>query len=555
MTVAKQTQVLIEYIQKGDLTPHQAIGMTKDILFNNSNILYNLRCEPVFNEASPATKQLTFNQRTEPETLQEPIPIPMPQHPNTASVLQDPVLASFPVNKSASPHESPSFPPPPKASQVYDVALYDAFMKQNPNTKFVYVQWLDYMATMRVRIVPIKEFGRMIREGDRIGISQGNTGTLQNDGLTPVVNTTGQIFIEPDLRSLRRTHKRDSLVAATVMSYWRSEDGKPLGECPRHSLESLISNLQYNCNTTLLCGFEVEVTFLARSTNTDQPYEPLTKTHAWSTLSPEQWLQMPFLTEIVSSLEEMGIDMQQFHAESGPGQYEFILPPQPPLPAVDTLIQTRQVIAQIAATHGFRATLHPKPFESIGTAAHVHISLSPPDRDMEFFVGGVLKHLPSLCAFMMPEAVSYGRVVDDQWTGGTWVSWGTQNRETPLRRIKDGRWEVRCLDGMANLYIAIAAIIAAGLLGLSAGETEFAHKDLPYNPSKLDEEGRMQFGVMEKMPTSIEEALNALQADSELNEAMAHGLVRDFVVMKDSEQTMLERMSEAEKRVWLIERY
>jgi glutamine synthetase len=529
--------------------------MTKDILFNNSNILYNLRYEAIFNETLPATKQLTFNQRMEPETMQEPIPIPMPQHPNTASVLQGPTSASLPANRSTSPYEPSSFPPPPKASQVYDIAVYDAFMKQNLNIKFVYVQWLDYMATMRTRIVPIKEFGRMIREGDRIGVSQGNTGTLQNDGLTPVVNRTGQIFIEPDLRSLCRTHKKNSLVAATVMSYWRSEDGMPLDECPRHSLETLISNLQYNCNTTLLCGFEIEVTFLSRSTNNDQPYEPLTKTHAWSTLSPEQWLQMPFLAEIVSSLEEMGIDIQQFHAESGPGQYEFILPPQPPLLAVDTLIQTRQVIAQIAATHGFRATLHPKPFEGIGTAAHVHISLHPPDRDMQFFAGGVLRHLPSLCAFTMPEAVSYSRVVDDQWTGGTWVSWGTQNRETPLRRIKDGRWEIRCLDGMANMYFVLAAIIAAGLLGLSTGETEFAQKDLPYNPSKLDEEGRAQFGVMEKMPSSIEEALDALRADSELNEAMAHGLVRHFVVMKESEQRMLERMPEAERRAWLIERY
>jgi glutamine synthetase len=529
--------------------------MTKDILFNNSNMLYNLQCEAVFNEISPVTKQITFNPRTEPEELQEPIPIPMPQHPNTASVLQDPALGPLPVNRSAPPYEPTSFPPPPKSSQFYDIARYDAFMKQNPDIKFVYVQWVDYMATMRARIVPIKEFGRLIREGERIAVTKGCTGILQNDGLTPVVNTTGQILIEPDLRSLRRTHKKDSLVAATVLSYWRSKDGTPLDECPRHSLESLISNLQYNYDTTLLCGFEIEVTFLSRSTNADQPYEPLTKTHAWSTLSPEQWLQLPFLAEIVLSLEEMGIDIQQFHAESGLGQYEFVLPPQPPLAAVDTLIQARQVIAQIAAVHGLRATLHPKPFEGIGTAAHAHMSLHPPDRDMQFFVGGVLRHLASLCTFTMPEAESYGRVVDDHWCGGTWVSWGTQNRETPLRRIEDGRWEIRCLDGTANMYIALAAIIAAGLVGLSTGETEFDHKDLPYNPSRLDEEERAQFGIVKKMPASIEEALDALRTDTELNEAMAHGLVHDFVVMKQSEQKMLGKMPEAERRVWLIERY
>ena len=148
---------------------------------------------------------------------------------------------------------------------------------------------------------------------------------------------------------------------------------------------------------------------------------PLTKTHAWGTLTPEQWLQLPFLSEIVLALEDMGIEVQQFHAESGPGQYEFVLPPHPPLLAIDTLLQARQVIAQIASLHGLRATLHPKPFEGIGTAAHAHISLHPPERDMQFFVGGVLKHLPAICAFSMPEEISYERVTENSWTGGTWV--------------------------------------------------------------------------------------------------------------------------------------
>jgi glutamine synthetase len=138
-------------------------------------------------------------------------------------------------------------------------------------------------------------------------------------------------------------------------------------------------------------------------------------------MTPEQWLQLPFLSEIVLALEEMGIEVQQFHAESGKGQYEFVLPPQPPLRAVDTLIQARQVIAQIASLHGLRATLHPKPFEGATTAAHAHISLDPPEKHMQFFVGGVLQHLPAICAFTMPEEVSYGRIVDDSWTGGTWV--------------------------------------------------------------------------------------------------------------------------------------
>lgn len=550
-------EVLVEYVQKGDLTPHQAIAMTKDILFNNSNNLYDLRYEAVFEETiQEVPKQIAYDQKSTVQSSYRPASTPPPPSgPGLASraATIDPSTARPP-----SPY-SPSFPPPPKVPKVYDIELFDKFEKQNPGVKFVYVQWLDYMATVRARIVPMKEFSRMIRTGQRIGISQGNTGTLQNDALTPVVNTTGQIYVEPDLRSLRRTHNKDPLPSATVLSYWRSESGDAIRECPRNNLATLINSLQYTHATTLLIGFEIEVTFLSRNRdNASQPYSPLTKTHAWGTLTPEQWLQLPFLSEIVLALEEMGIEVQQFHAESGQGQYEFVLPPSPPLLAVDTLIQARQVIAQIASLHGLRATLHPKPFEGIGTAAHAHISLSPPDRDMSFFVGGVLAHLPAICAFTMPEAVSYGRVVDDHWTGGTWISWGTQNRETPLRRVTSGRWEIRCLDGLANMYFALSAIIAAGLLGLSSAtqnQADFPQRDVPVNPSTLDEAGRAHYGITQKMPATIDEALAALANDGVLNEALAPGLVQDYLAMKDSEQKMLEGMDERERRVFLIERY
>ncbi|KAF2033340.1 developmental protein-like protein fluG [Setomelanomma holmii] len=564
-------ELLLEYIEKGDLTTFQAIAMTKDILFNNSNVLYDLHFKATFDEIVRETpKQLTYNTKAAPASpsLASGVP-PIPPAGSTSQ----PATPGPLDPRTGSPYETvpPAFPPPPTAPKVYETQLFDDFIKKNPDTKFIYVQWLDYMATIRSRIIPIKEFARMVREGVPIGISQGNTGTLQNDGLTPAVNTTGQIYIEPDLRSLRKTHNQDPLPSATVLSYWRSESGIPLPGCPRNALETLINDLQYTHAITLLVGFEIEVTFLSRnntpknpftSTTTTQqdtpdPFTPLTTTHAWGTMSPEQWLQLPFLSEIVLALDAMGIEIQQFHAESGPSQYEFILPPLPPLLAIDTVIQARQVIHQIAALHDLRATLHPKPFgdRGAGTAAHAHVSLHPPERDVQFFVGGVLQHLPALCAFTLPAEESYARVVDDAWTGGTWVAWGTQNREVPLRRIKNGRWEIRCLDGIANPYLSMAAIIAAGLLGLQSGVQDFAERDVQVNPSTLDDEGRKQYGVVRKMPASLGEAVEDLKGDGSLVEALGHEVVGSYVVMKNSEQKMLGKMGEGERRVWLIERY
>lgn len=108
------------------------------------------------------------------------------------------------------------------------------------------------------------------------------------------------------------------------------------------------------------------------------------------------------------------------------------------------------------------------------------------------------------------------------------------------------------------MYFALSAIIAAGLLGLSSAtqnQADFPQRDVPVNPSTLDEAGRAHYGITQKMPATIDEALAALANDGVLNEALAPGLVQDYLAMKDSEQKMLEGMDERERRVFLIERY
>ncbi|KAF2272443.1 glutamine synthetase/guanido kinase [Westerdykella ornata] len=492
-------ELLTEYVQQGELTPHQGINLTKDLLFNNSNFLYRLGYQADFKEMEEPPKTLAW--RSQVESPIQPTPL------HTRPTFLDPGVGK---------QESPTFPPPPKKPQVYDVELFEDFIKANPTTKFIYVQWLDYMATIRARILPIKEFERMIRAGDRISISQGNTGTLQNDTSTPVMNPVGQIYIEPDLRSLRRTHQRDPLPSATVLSFWRDEQGRPMRSCPRYNLEVLLNDLKFNHGVELVCGFEIEVTFLKREDSVPKPskgknpaspsqslsdgvsgddnedhdpYTPLTgTTHAWGTFTPSDFLSLPLLAEIADALSHTSIEVQQFHSESGPAQFEFVLSPLPALAAIDALIQARQFICQIAALHDVRATFHPQvwPGEA-GTAAHVHVSGVNGDKEMPFWVQGVLGHLPALCAFSMPEAESYARVRDDSWTGGTWVAWGTQNRETPLRKVHEGRWEVRCVDGFANAYFVVAGLVAAGILGLT-GRVEEESKG-------MSEERRQDTGV------------------------------------------------------------
>jgi glutamine synthetase len=321
----------------------------------------------------------------------------------------------------------------------------------------------------------------------------------------------------------------------------------------------------------MLVGFEVEVTFcskLPKRPGQEATYGPLDSNHAWGTLSDEQVKRaFELMIKIATRLQEMGIELQQLHSEAGAGQYEFVLAPLPPVEAVDTLVQACQCIQHMAAGRNYRATFHPMPFPGIGTAAHAHISLNSKSISDDAlaklensFVAAVLQHLSALCAFTMPQAASYGRVVDDSWTGGTYVAWGTQNREVPLRKVKatgagkGSRWEVRCLDGMANMYLALGAILAAGLDGVRRG-AELTIKDCTCNPTRLSDAEKAELGIVQRMPTSIEQAVKSLEDDEELAAALAPGLANHYIVMKKAEQEMLNTMTEEERKVWLIERY
>jgi len=137
----------------------------------------------------------------------------------------------------------------------------------------------------------------------------------------------------------------------------------------------------------------------------------------------------------------------------------------------------------------------------------------------------------------------------------TQVAWGTQNRETPLRRISPGRWELRCIDGLANMYFALSAVLAAGLLGLAANDLIFPEQDVQTNPAAMDEQMRAAVGMTKKMPRSMKEAAEALREDGPLNEALDQKFVRAYLEMKREEAKMLGEMGEIERRAFLVERY
>lgn len=263
---------------------------------------------------------------------------------------------------------------------------------------------------------------------------------------------------------------------------------------------------------------------------------------------------MTVVEEIATVLENARIALLQFHPESAPGQFEFVTGPLEPLQAVDALLATRNIIYGVAEKHGLKATLIPKPFaDACGTGAHVHMSLTP-ERDYPSFYAGILKHLRAIAAFTYSNASSYDRMKDSVWSGGRYVAWGTQNRETPLRKISRSHWELKCMDGLANPYFAMAAILGAGLQGVLDKES-LTSQDCLRDPALMDNVSRAHHGITQLMPKNVQEAMDMLADDAELGNILGSPFVKTYLTVKRAEMKMLEAMEREQRHRFMLERY
>ncbi|MCJ1423506.1 hypothetical protein MMC29_001390 [Sticta canariensis] len=439
--------------------------------------------------------------------------------------------------------------------QLWDqnLALLTDFVLRFPHIIYFRLQILDFTSTLRVRIVPKEHLMKVLKERKLIGIAPVILGLLCDDTPCPGFSGTGEYKLFPKFESLRPGARQGY---ATVQCELQEPDGEEVSTCPRTCLRRLVNDANEH-GLEFLVGFEIEVVFMKCGIAEGEIHfqNAISQGHAYCTSRPLQDdFIMRLIERILARLRISSIAIQQFHAESAPCQFEFVLDPLPPLAAVDTLLSAREIISSVANESSMRATLIPKPYShTAGTGAHIHFSFTPP-QVYERFYAGVLEHLRSIVAVTYPHSSSYERLVDSAWAGGTWVSWGKQNRETPLRQIEGSHFEFKCVDGLANMYLALSIIIAAGLQGVLENQ-RMTMGDCLVDPSKLSEAERNQLGISQKIPGNIAEALDHLQADSKLRKIMGNAVIDNYLTVKKAEMEKFEKMEPGKRRNWLIERY
>lgn len=340
------------------------------------------------------------------------------------------------------------------------------------------------------------------------------------------------------------------------------KDGDRWSACPTRVLRDAVDTLDAEFGLQIQAAVEHE--FALRRTERGLPFSIDAARRA-----------EPLLSAIVDALDQAGLEPEHILPEFGHNQFEVTVDPAIGEAAADRVVMTREIIRDVARTSGEAVSFAPVIGVGAGTSgAHLHTSLldrsgqsimTAPDRPLGLsdrarsFAAGIMAHLPALTALTAPSVVSYLRLRPRQWSAG-YRAFGVGNREVALR-ISPGRpaggggrsrlgpsLELRSHDATANPYLALAAVLTAGMDGLRR-ELELG-QPAEVDPSLLSPSEREALGITE-LPRSLGEALDALEADKQLRTILGPELDACWFTLKRAEVDRFAGASEAE----IIEAY
>jgi glutamine synthetase len=420
------------------------------------------------------------------------------------------------------------------------------------DTLWVRFMFVDHAGIPKTKAVHRDGFERRARAG--VGLAKGvlaldPSGMLHPEsGLSPV----GECRLVPDLSTLVPLPfaRSQATVACDMME---PDATTPWDGCPRSALKRVLGRLGERGYRSL-ASYEAEFYVWGPEGPLDRT--PYAASFALTTAAD-------FVAELAETLEEMGVRPEQCHAEVGHGNLEISVGEAEALAAADRRVQVLEAIRGVAHRMGLETTMAPKPYlEGAGNGHHLHMSLYENGAPVLFdpsgalsgpgsgFVAGLLEHLPAVMAFTAASPNSYQRLAPGMWSS-VYAAYGLDNREAAVRiaspvagaESATANVELKPMDVTANPYLALAAVLAAGMDGmdrnLDPGEPASV------DPATLSDEERASKGIY-PLPASLDEALDALERDRVLIEALGEPLVRTHLAVGRAQAEIARELSPEE---------
>lgn len=409
-------------------------------------------------------------------------------------------------------------------------------LAREEGVKFIRLQFTDIPGVLKNMAIPVEQLekalnGELMFDGSSI------------EGFVRIEESDMYFRPDPETFIIFPWRPRDGAVARLICDVY-NPDGTPFIGDPRYALRRVLAEaaeMGYVCNA----GPELEF-FLF---HLDEKGRPTTITHdqaSYFDLSPVD-LGEEARRDIVLTLEKMGFEIEASHHEVSPGQHEIDFKYSDALDVADKIMTFKMVVRSIAQRHGLHATFMAKPVFGInGSGMHTNLSLAKngenafydPDGPLQlsevaqYFIGGVMKHIKAITAVANPTVNSYKRLVPG-YEAPVYIAWSCRNRSPliriPAKRGPSTRIELRSPDPSCNPYLALAAIIKAGLDGVKNKIQPPPAVDK--NIYHLTAEERAALGI-DCLPGSLAEALEELAKDEVVKDALGPHIYEKFMEAK-----------------------
>ena len=376
---------------------------------------------------------------------------------------------------------------------------------------------VELSAVLRGRSFPIERLDDILSAGlpwvpTNSCISASNT--IPPDNPFGPMGETKLVAI-PETRMLLPS-RDDRPTMALYLSEITHHDGAFWEVCARSQLRRALDDMKARYGLTMKIGFEQEL-YIDGLEDVHTPAYSLAGSRRVS----------GFAAEVQQILGTANTRVDQFAAEYGEHQFEISHPVREALKGCDEVVLAREAIRDTARGHGAHATFAPKPdVTQAGSGIHIHFSLwdeSGPrtchsgalTATSGAFAAGILKYIEAVMAFTTPSPNSFHRISESSWVG-VFACLGIRNREAAIRLCPRGpkadgahpgaSLEYRLCDGASNPYLALAALVRAGMMGLDEALDPPQSADM--DPAKMTAEVRESRGYR-RVPHELQPCLDA----------------------------------------------
>jgi glutamine synthetase len=384
------------------------------------------------------------------------------------------------------------------------------------------------------------------------------------EGLVGAVQSDTDIFLTPDFGTLAVVPWAHDPTAQVIHDAF-SPDGAPVEESPRRVLRRVLE-LYAAKGWQPVVAPELEFYLVEKNLDPDYPLKPPVG-RSGRPETGRQGYSISAVNEFDALFEDMyeyseqqGLAIDTLIHESGVAQMEINLRHGDPLELADQVFMFKRTIREAAMAHDIYATFMAKPMATEpGSAMHIHQSIVDPvsgqslfsDAEtgaatplFESFIGGQQRYLPAIMSMLAPYVNSYRRIARDSGAPIN-TQWGHDNRTAGLRvppsDAANRRLENRIPSSDANPYLAIAAVLATGYLGMVEGLKPSAAVEHDANVGRI------------ALPRSLIDSLALMEDCQPLVEILGQRFVSAYTRVKQAEyETFMQTISPWEREFLLL---